>query len=252
VEATDLVIIPDDISSLGPTGSDIRMVVRSAAKLKNLAPHAVTVTDPLAFSGCLPAKQLRSAERLNGTHRNGNNGSKGSTRGNGNGKALGDRNLPMHPVTMWRGRLSVALDALEAESEYGHTPMERRSPVETTNVQLPTGDRLQIPTGAETLRMKSYLIMCRNRTRDYSEFADLVESMETHTAAEVLAGMDRYYCGQHSRKQWVATQLVRRLADPQPSDEHDTRMSGPEAEADWAKVRERCLSVAVAMLEEAR
>ena len=64
--------------------------------------------------------------------------------------------------------------------------------------------------------------------------------------------MDRYYCGDRSRKQWVATQLVRRLADPQPSDEHDTRMSGPEAEADWAKVRERCLSVAVAMLEEAR
>jgi RND superfamily putative drug exporter len=158
----------------------------------------------------------------------------------------------MHPVTMWRGRLSVALDALAAESEYGHTPMERRSPVETTNVQLPTGDRLQVPTGAETLRMKCYLIMCRNRTRDYSEFADLVESMETHTAAEVLARMDRYYCGQHSRKQWVATQLVRRLADPQPSDEHDTRMSGPEAEANWAKVRERCLSVAVAMLEEAR
>ena len=48
----------------------------------------------------------------------------------------------------------------------------------------------------------------------------------------------------------MATQLVRRLADPQPSDEHDTRMSGPEAEADWAKVRQRCLSVAVAMLEE--
>jgi RND superfamily putative drug exporter len=124
--------------------------------------------------------------------------------------------------------------------------------METTNVQLPTGDRLQIPTGAETLRLKSYLIMCRNTTRDFAEFAELVDSMETQTAAVVLASMDRYYCGDRSRKQWVATQLVRRLADPQPSDEHDTRMSGPEAEADWAKVRERCLSVAVAMLEEAR
>jgi len=107
-------------------------------------------------------------------------------------------------------------------------------------------------TGAETLRLKSYLVMCRNTTRDFAEFAELVDSMETHTAALVLGSMDRYYCGDRSRKQWVATQLVRRLADPQPSDEHDTRMSGPEAEADWAKVRERCLSVAVAMLEEAR
>jgi RND superfamily putative drug exporter len=50
----------------------------------------------------------------------------------------------------------------------------------------------------------------------------------------------------------VATQLVRRLADPQPSDEHDSVMSDPDAEADWATVRQRCLSVAVAMLEEAR
>lgn len=68
---------------------------------------------------------------------------------------------------------------------------------------LPTGDRLQIPTGAETLRLKSYLIMCRNSTRDFTEFADLIDSMETQTAAEVLARMDRYYSGQRSRRQWV-------------------------------------------------
>lgn len=241
IDLPDLIIIPDDLSSLGPTGSELRMVVKSAAKLKNLAPQAVTVADPLAFSGCAPVTQLRSADRLNRTHRNGTGG-----------KAVLTAELPVHPVTMWRGRLSVALDALSEASAFERAPMERRSPVETTNVQLPTGDRLQIPTGAETLRLQSYLIMCRNSTRDYAEFAELVDAMETRTAASVLAGMDRYYCGQDSRKQWVATQLVRRLADPQPSDEHDTRMSGPQAEADWARVKERCLSVAVAMLEEAR
>lgn len=242
VENLDLIIIPDDLSSLAATGSELRMAVKSAAKLKNLAPQAVTVADPLAFSGCRPAAKMRSAEKLNGTHR---------TSGGGTAVTTATR-LPVHPVTMWNGRLSVALDALATETDYARAPVERRSPMETTNVQLPTGDRLQIPTGAETLRLKSYLIMCRNTTRDFAEFADLVESMDTRTAAEVLAAMDRYYCGQQSRKQWVATQLVRRLADPQPSDEHDTRMSGPEAEAEWAKVKERCLSVAVAMLEEAR
>jgi RND superfamily putative drug exporter len=153
---------------------------------------------------------------------------------------------------MWRGRLSVALDALSTAAEADPPVVRRLSPMETTNVQLPTGDRLQIPTGAETLRLKSYLIMCRNSTKDFAEFADLVESMETQTAAVVLAGMDRYYCGQRSRKQWVATQLVRRLADPHPSDEDDESTSGPDAQEDWARVRERCLSVAVAMLEEAR
>jgi heme transporter len=253
VEIGDLVIIPDDISALGPSGSDLRMVVKSAAKLKHLAPQTITVADPLAFSGCCLSlgphikgsdEPPRRAAGVNGTHTNGH-------RNGANGKTL-TATLPVHPVTMWRGRLSVALDALATESETDRPPVARRSPVETTNVQLPTGDRLQIPTGAETLRLKSYLIMCRNSARDYTEFADLVDCMETQTAAVVLAGMDRYYCGEHRRKRWVATQLVRRLADPQPSDEDDNRMSGSEAEADWAKVRQRCLSVAVAMLEEAR
>ena len=264
VDIGDLVIIPDDISTLGPPGSDVRMVVKSAAKLKTPCPRYHYRRRPAGVQR-LPARRRaaraphqgrrRAAAAAAGgggqrpppngrTHRNGT--------ANGNGKSLPASPRPVHPVTMWRGRLSVALDALATEADTDRAPMERSSPMETTNVQLPTGDRLQIPTGAETLRLKSYLIMCRNSARDYAEFAELVDSMETQTAAVVLAGMDRYYCGQQSRTQWVATQLVRRLADPQPADEHDTRMSGPEAEADWAKVRQRCLSVAVAMLEEAR
>jgi len=251
VDMPDLVIIPDDISSLAPSGADMRMVVKSAAKLKNLAPSTITVADPLAL-GCPSAREPVAAV-ANG-HTNGRAHRNGATNGSTNGavKACPPSLPGLHPVTIWRDRLSVALDALATEADSERAPVERQSPVETTNVQLPTGDRLQIPTGAETLRMKSYLVMCRNTTRDFAEFAELVDSMETHTAAVVLSSMDRYYCGDRSRRQWVATQLVRRLADPQPLDEHDTRMSGPEAEADWAKVRERCLSVAVAMLEEAR
>jgi heme transporter len=261
VDIGDLVIIPDDISALVAPGSDLRVVVKSAAKLKNLVPDAITVADPLAFSGCT---------RNGGAgHRVGSPGGSASRTGTAvkvhvNGRAYGaeDRNgsgktppralRPVHPVTMWRGRLSVALDALQTEADTTRGTVERRSPVETTNVQLPTGDRLQIPTGAETLRLKSYLIMCRNSSRDFAEFAELVESMETQTAAVVLAGMDKYYSSQQPRKQWIATQLVRRLADPHPSDEDGDRLSGPDGKADWEKVRQRCLSVAVAMLEEAR
>jgi RND superfamily putative drug exporter len=269
VDIGDLVIIPDDISALGPSGSELRTVVRSAAKMKTLAPKSIIVADPLAFSGCLPSNPafgaLGRTAKVNGQKvggggvRNGSNGAPKPTATNGthptaiNGSGRTTRlRQPIHPVTMWRGRLSVALDALSTAAEADPPVVRRLSPMETTNVQLPTGDRLQIPTGAETLRLKSYLIMCRNSTKDFAEFADLVESMETQTAAVVLAGMDRYYCGQRSRKQWVATQLVRRLADPHPSDEDDESTSGPDAQEDWARVRERCLSVAVAMLEEAR
>ncbi len=62
--------------------------------------------------------------------------------------------------------------------------------------------------------------------------------------------MDRYYCGQRPRAQWVATQLVRRLADPRPVGR--TGCSRIQTDEDWATVRQQCLSVAVAMLEETR
>lgn len=281
VDLGDLVIIPDDISALVAPGADMRMVVKSAARLKDLAPDSITVADPLAFSGCAGLGALKSelkdkvkgsddararsaalARRGRALNKNGNrdgqaseNGTShrvnGSTNDNGNGRSTHRIARPVHPVTMWRGRLSVALDALETQNDVSIAALERISPMETTNVQLPTGDRLRIPTGAETLRLKGYLIMCRNSSQDYTEFADLVEAMEAQTAAVVLAGMDRYYCGQSSNRQWVATQLVRRLADPQPFDEGED-WTGPNAEADWEKVRQRCLSVAVAMLEEAR
>ncbi len=275
VDLGDLVIIPDDISALVAPGPDLRMVVKSAARLKNLAPDAITVADPLALRGCAGLGDL--AGRVKG----GDSGhpdaranatadtvrirtltAPGQSRAAGraadqNGHSHHRGSRPLHPVTVWRGRLSVALDALDTESLLNagdpSPQMQRLAPVETTNVQLPTGDRLQIPTGAETLRLAGYLIMCRNSSRDFEEFADLVDAMNTHTAAVVLADIDRYYCGQPSEQQWVATELVRRLADPRPSDEDpEGDDAGPDRDSDWDRVRRRCLSVAVAMLEESR
>jgi uncharacterized membrane protein YdfJ with MMPL/SSD domain len=255
----DVTMIPDDIWMPVVPGADLRMVLKSAARLKRLAPDAICVTDPLAFSGCGRGGESRGRVKdsddgadhrlaLAAAASSGQSTARKLAGGlpyrNGTGRAV----RPVHPVTLWRGRLFIALDALETTAP----TFERRSPVETTHVQLPTGDRLQIPTGAETLRLKGYLIMSRNSSRDYAEFAELVDAMEPETAAVVLAGMDKYYCCQSSRGQWIATQLVRRLADPHPCDVDDDHWPGPDEKADWAEVRQRCLSVAVAMLEEAR
>ena len=246
VDIGDVVLIPDDISALVAPSSDVRMVVKSAAKLKDLAPNAIAVADPLAFCGCGRRDEEEPAEDVSRAATNGHpSPPRLSLRGYSR-KKMPWAGRGVHPVTMWRGRLSVALDALAVDAHADAPPVERRSPVEITSVQLPTGDRLQIPTGAETLRLKGYLLMCRNSSRDYAEFAALVDTMDTQTAALVLAGMDKYYCGQEPRRQWVATQLVRRLADPRPSDDE------ADPDVDWTEVKDRCLSVAVAMLEEAR
>ena len=265
VDLGDIVVIPDGISALIAPNADLRVALKSAAKLKHLAPDAICVADPLAFTGCerephdvaglVGESAADPAEAKTGTngHLAAEKPAGGVAPRNGLARAIPWADRPVHPVTLWRGRLSVAIDALEIKADKKARPeYERRSPVETTNVQLPTGDRLLIPTGAETLRLKGYLIMCRNSSRDYAEFADMVDTLEPETAAEVLAGMDRYYCGQPPRRQWIATQLVRRLADPHPSDFSDDQWSEPDARAEWDEVRQRCLSVAVAMLEEAR
>lgn len=247
VDLGDLVVIPDDISSIGPPAGDLRTVVRNAARLKELAPDAVSVADPLAFSGCAepgPDNGGTSAPLLLTAATGGGTGRRRGRAGRGPRSAA---LRPVHPVTMWRGRLTVALDALETDS-----PVERRCPVETTNVQLPTGDRLQIPTAAETLRMKSCLVLCRNNRSDYAELVDLVGAMDIDNAASVMAGIDGYYSAGRPERRWIATQLVRRLADPIATDGNESgRWSGPDAAAEWEDIRQRCLALAVAILEEA-
>ena len=152
---------------------------------------------------------------------------------------------------MWRGRLAVALDALQTDAAAA-----RLHPVETTNVQLPSGDRLQIPTGAETLRLKSYLVLCRNNRNDYVELAALADAVDVRRAARVLAVIDQYYSSGHPERRWIATQLVRRLADPMPADSDQDGVGADFADdgamAEWEYVRQRCLALAVAILEEAR
>jgi RND superfamily putative drug exporter len=241
----DLVVIPDDISSIAPPPADLRMVVKAAAQLRAMAPDAVCVADPLALRGCGPRTPVGSRPAA--------------------GVALLDRRLgraaraprsaprhastrPVHPVTMWRGRLAVALDALQTDAA-----VARLHPVETTTVQLPSGDRLQIPTGAETLRLKSYLVLCRNNRSDYVELAGLADAVDLRHAARVLAVIDQYYSSGHPERRWIATQLVRRLADPRPSDLYSESVGGDDGSpAEWEYVRQRCLALAVAILEEAR
>jgi len=237
VDLSDIVVIPADFSALPAPSGDLRKVVKSAAKLQHLAPDAIRVVDPLAFTGCgcNGHKTKRALGPRQSPHQVEIRAPKRLAR-NGNGRIA-----PVHPVTLWRGRLSVAIDALQAQTDYA-----RQVPLETSTVQLPTGDQLQVPTGAEALRLKGYLIMCRNSRRDYAEFADMVDTLECATVALVLAGMDTYYS-------WpMATQLFRRLADPHPTDLTDDQPSKPAAKADWENVRQRCMSVTVAMLEEAK
>jgi RND superfamily putative drug exporter len=275
VDLGDVVVIPDDISALITPSADLRVVVKSAARLKDLVPDAVCVSDPLALRGCgvtdLATSKIEAVPVSSGSAGSSQAGPRGVSQAlarltgswqsrSGTDRAQPRTVRPVHPVTVWRRRLAVALDALETETwaanEIGleGPSLTRRLPMETAAVQLPTGDRLQIPTGAETLRLAGYLVLARNSLRDYAGLAELAGALGPKTVAEALGEIDRYYSGQPVDGRWMASQLACRLADPEPTARGDYASGEDAAEAstDWDEVQGRCLAVAVAMLEEAR
>jgi hypothetical protein len=128
----------------------------------------------------------------------------------------------------------VVLGALESEGEWvtnrvvpgkvilgqlgdieaGVRQMIRTRPLETTHVTLPSGRTLTVPTAEETLRIKGFLIVRRNQTRDYLDVVALADRYGPDQAAAVLARIDDYYADQHGEDSGVAAQLARQLADP--------------------------------------
>lgn len=210
----DVVVLPEQIAAAAVPAADLHAVLADAGRLRRMAPRTVGVPDPLALrgSGTVPAG------------------------------AVGQQ-VMTHPVHLWRARLEVALDALG-----NGAAAARRSPLETVTVALPGGERVAIPTTAEALRMKGYLVLYRNTRRDYAGLVDLVDSVGVDDAAAALAGIDGHYDSGHPQPQWIATQLVRRLADPEPVDGDADWTVGPGR---WTDVRRRCLALAVTILEEA-
>ena len=101
--------------------------------------------------------------------------------------------------------------------ETGVRQLLRSRPLESAEIEV-RGKRLLIPTAAEILRIKAWLALSRNQTRDYLDIAALAERIGLDEAASVLAGIDDYYADINRRPEAVATQLVRQLADPRPRD----------------------------------
>ena len=139
--------------------------------------------------------------------------------------------------------------------ESGIRQLIRRRPLEVTEVKLPSGHALRVPTPDETLRVKGFLIVRRNQTRDYLDVAALSERYGLEHAARVLADIDDYYADQRGpQAAGVATQLAVQLADPRPKD----RLSAEQLRhykslaarwADWEEVKRVCRAIAALMVE---
>lgn len=101
--------------------------------------------------------------------------------------------------------------------ETGLRQLIRRRALETEQVEV-RGKPLTVPTAAETLRIKAWLAVTRNQTRDYLDVAAIADHLGLDEATAVLAGIDEYYADINERDEAVSSQLVRQLADPRPRD----------------------------------
>jgi hypothetical protein len=125
--------------------------------------------------------------------------------------------------------------------ETGVRQLLRGRPLESAEIEV-RGKRLVIPTAAEILRIKAWLALSRNQTRDYLDIAALAERIGLDEAATILADIDAYYADVNHRREAVATQLVRQLADPRPRDAEVTTQLASYKELDqrwhdWSTVK---------------
>jgi hypothetical protein len=178
-----------------------------------------------------------------------------------------------HVLTDLNQRFDAVLEALEADPQFvlnraahgkiilgelggietGVRQLIRTVPLETERIALPSGQQLVVPTIAEALRIKAYLALKRNQTRDYLDIAALAADMGTENAARVLRGIDQFYADVARGEDAVSSQVARQLAAPRPKDVSVTRQlhayKGIQPPWDsWANVCAALAGLAAAMV----
>ncbi len=114
--------------------------------------------------------------------------------------------------------------------------------------------RIRVPTLKEITRIKAWLCLMRNATRDYLDFVALADRLGEDEAAGVVLELDDYYAdqiGPGGRR--IATQVAKQLAKPRPDDLSDVDLASyrrlRRRWQDWDGVRDACGRVAVRVLD---
>ncbi len=162
----------------------------------------------------------------------------------------------LESVVGWRSKRRIkgklvlgAIDGIEA----GLRNQRRSAPLETTVVEVPDGRQLKIPTVEEMLRVKAFLTVERNATRDYLDVAALSHHLGLERSARALGRMNELYAEFAGEGGDMLTTVVVKLTHPEPYDLTDVDLSEYKGITppwdDWRAVRAQCLSLATALME---
>lgn len=181
-----------------------------------------------------------------------------------------------HVIADLRQRFAELLQMLEARSDWvtnrvqppklilgdfmgvetGLRQLVRARPLETTTVVCPAGP-VVVPTAAEMLRIKGWLVIQRNATRDYIDVAALGDALGPVACKEAMRSFDSCYRDVYRQESGRETspllQLARQLAEPRPKDLAETDVPHykgiVQAWAAWSVIVDRCQALAVRIAE---
>ncbi|MEO6060808.1 MAG: hypothetical protein ABIQ99_02590, partial [Thermoflexales bacterium] len=188
-------ILPDD--------RDLDYVLRAAARLQRIVPDAVLV------GGTAAAEFAHHRVSFDDDHVVADLRDRFDV-------VLGDLEDTEGWITARVKRPVLILGSLDGV-ETGVRNLIRQVPLEVEVHETVHGP-IRVPTLHEMIRIKAWLVLVRNATRDYLDLAALADRVGPE-AADVLLGIDAYYADQQgSGGERVALQLARQLAEPRPYD----------------------------------
>lgn len=139
-----------------------------------------------------------------------------------------------------------SLDGIET----GVRQLIRETPLETMIMDF-HGERLTIPTEEEILRIKGVLILKRNATRDYLDFAALGCHMGDERLAQALKSFDNLY--RQSNGESPLQQLQVQLANAMPYDLEDSNLSEYKNLVprwhNWSVVKAACSHISIVIFD---
>jgi hypothetical protein len=163
--------------------------------------------------------------------------------------------LALESIAGWRTRRRLKgkmvlgnVDRIAA----GVRNQRRSAPLETTEVSVQDGRRLRLPTIEEMLRIKSFLLVDRNATRDYLDVAALSHHIGLSKSATALERMNELYAEFKGKDGDLLTSVVVKLSVPDPYDLTDIDLSEYKGIVapwnNWRAVQAQCASLAAALI----
>jgi hypothetical protein len=221
-----------------PAERDMDDVLRAAARLQRIVPDAVLV------GGTAAAEYAHHRVPFDDDHVVADLRERFDV-------VLGDLEDTEGRITARVKRPVLILGSLDGV-ETGVRNLIRQVPLEVEVHETVHGP-IRVPTLPEMLRLKSWMVLVRNATRDFLDVVALADRLGPE-AADVLLTMDEYYADQLGPDgARLATQLARQLAEPRPYDLSEVELRNYRRLTlrwrDWTTVADACRALSVAMLE---